>query len=47
MAMIKVFSSKGVKKLECFDTLDNVPYLDPESEYEQDEFELNNLVAED
>lgn len=47
MATIKIFSALGVKELKCFDTLDNVPYLDPESEFEQDEFELSGLVAED
>lgn len=27
MATIKVFDSKGVKELNCFDTLVDVPYL--------------------
>ena len=31
MATIKVFDSKGVKELKCFDTLDEVDYLPVES----------------
>lgn len=27
MATIKVFDCNGVKELNCFDTLDNVPYI--------------------
>lgn len=30
MAMIKVFDCNGVKELKCFDTLDNVAYLEEE-----------------
>lgn len=37
MATIKVFSADGVRELQCFDTLDNVPYLeDPSSESDED-----------
>lgn len=32
MATIKIFSSKGVRELKCFDTLDNVPYFEDEEE---------------
>lgn len=32
MATIKVFDSKGVKELHCFDTLTEVPYLEEEIE---------------
>lgn len=39
MATIKVFSSEGVRILNCFDTLDNVPVLDVESGFEADPFE--------
>lgn len=39
MATIKVFSSKGVKELNCFDTLDSVPFLDLETGFEEDPFE--------
>lgn len=39
MAVIKVFSSKGVKELKCFDTLENVPVLDPETYFEADPFD--------
>lgn len=30
MATIKVFSSEGVKELQCFDTLSEVPFLEVE-----------------
>lgn len=37
MATIKVFDSNGVKELQCFDTLVDVPYLeDPFSESDED-----------
>lgn len=39
MATIKVFSPKGVKELKCFDTLEEVPYFDPETGFEEDPFE--------
>lgn len=39
MATIKVFSTDGVKELKCFDTLDNVPILDPETYFEADPFD--------
>lgn len=29
MATIKVSSSKGIKELKCFDTLSEIPFLDP------------------
>lgn len=32
MATIKVFSANGVKELNCFDTLVDVPYLTEEEE---------------
>lgn len=39
MATIKVFSVGGVKELKCFDTLENVPVLDPETYFEADPFD--------
>jgi len=39
MAVIKVFSSEGVKELHCFDNLVNVPYLDDETGFEEDPFD--------
>lgn len=39
MATIKVFSPSGVKELNCFDTLIDVPYLDPETGFETDPFD--------
>lgn len=39
MATIKVFTVEGVKELSCFDTLDNVPYLDSETGFEEDPFD--------
>lgn len=39
MATIKIFSSDGVKELNCFDTLDAVPFLDPETGFETDPFD--------
>lgn len=30
MATIKVFDVFGVKEIKCFDTLDNVPYIEEE-----------------
>lgn len=47
MATIKVFSPDGVKELNCFDTIDNVPFYDPETGFEEDEFELAGLTAEE
>lgn len=32
MAMIKVFDSKGVRELTCFDTLSDLPYLEEEED---------------
>ena len=32
MATIKVFDSKGVKELQCFDTLSEIPYLEVEKD---------------
>lgn len=41
MATIKVFSAVGVKELKCFDTLDNVEFLDDEEDSTiQDDGEL-------
>lgn len=37
MATIKVFTSEGVKELKCFDTLDEVDYLEPDPVEESDE----------
>ena len=28
MATIKVFDSEGVREIHCFDTLDDVPYVE-------------------
>lgn len=39
MATIKVFSAEGVKELNCFDTLENVAILDPETFFEADPFD--------
>lgn len=39
MATIKVFSALGVKELQCFDTLDSVPFLDQETGFEEDPFD--------
>lgn len=39
MATIKVFSVEGVKELSCFDTLLNVPFVDPETGFEEDPFD--------
>lgn len=39
MATIKVFTSEGVKELHCFDTLDSVEYMDPETGFDVDPFE--------
>lgn len=39
MATIKVFTARGVKELQCFDTLDDVDYLDPETGFEVDPFD--------
>lgn len=30
MAVIKVYSPLGVKEIKCFDTLENVPFLEEE-----------------
>lgn len=30
MATIKIFDCNGVKTLQCFDTLDNIPYDEEE-----------------
>lgn len=47
MAVIKVFSAGGVKELKCFDTLDEVSYLDPETGFEEDPFDdLADLETE-
>lgn len=40
MAMIKVFDVNGVKELSCFDTLDNVQYLQEVTEEIVDDGEL-------
>lgn len=47
MATIKVFSPAGVRELNCFDTLDNVPFMDMETGFEVDEFEFSDLQAEE
>lgn len=39
MATIKVFSSEGVKDLQCFDNLIEVPFMDPETGFEEDPFD--------
>ena len=39
MVTVKVFSVNGVKELQCFDTIDNVPFLDPETGFEEDPFD--------
>lgn len=39
MAVIKVFSAGGIKELRCFDTLDNVEYMDPETGFDVDPFD--------
>lgn len=39
MATIKVFSSNGVKELMCFDNLVDVPFMDPETGFEEDPFD--------
>lgn len=39
MAVIKVFSAGGIKELVCFDTLDDVAYMDPETGFEADPFD--------
>lgn len=39
MATIKVFTAEGIKELGCFDTLAEVPFLDPETGFEEDPFE--------
>lgn len=39
MAVIEINSSKGLKILECFDTADDVPYLDMETGFETDPFD--------
>lgn len=41
MATIKVFDCNGVKELNCFDTLVDVPYLE-EDDFEEDEPKDNN-----
>lgn len=40
MATIKVFSTEGVKELNCFDTLNDVPFNTEESEIIEDDGEL-------
>lgn len=35
MATIKVFDANGVKELNCFDTLMEVPYLEEDEDEEQ------------
>lgn len=35
MAVVRVYSSKGVKELQCFDTLTDVPYLEDNEEVEE------------
>lgn len=46
MATIKVFDANGVKELQCFDTLLDVPYLEEEiieeEIIEEDEPKENN-----
>ena len=39
MATIKVFSTEGVKQLSCFDTLSDIPFLDPQTGFEEDPFD--------
>lgn len=46
MATIKVFSPNGVKELKCFDTLEQVPYMDDLEDIEIPEEFLNDLEAE-
>lgn len=41
MATIKVFDSKGVKELQCFDTLLDVPYIE-EEEIAEDEADASD-----
>lgn len=40
MATIKVFDVNGVKELSCFDTIDNVGYLNEEEDLLVDDGEL-------
>lgn len=40
MAVIKVFSSEGVKELKCFDNLTDVPFIEDEVETIEDDGEL-------
>lgn len=42
MATIKVFDSKGVKELKCFDMLDDVPYMSEDEEDLEDVVEDKN-----
>lgn len=36
MVTIKVFDTEGCKELHCFDTLDYVPYVDPDAEFDEE-----------
>lgn len=40
MATIKVFSSLGIKELNCFDTVDDVPYVEDVEDIIDDDGEL-------
>lgn len=40
LATIKVFDCNGVKSLQCFDTLDNIPYDEEEVDEIVDDGEL-------
>lgn len=47
MATIKVFTVQGVKELNCFDNLEEIPFLDPETGFEEDPFDdLAEMEAE-
>lgn len=35
MAMIKVFDVTGVKELQCFDTITEVPYIEEDIDFEE------------
>lgn len=41
MATIKVFDVKGVKELQCFDTLSDVPYIEEVGEDMLPDFQVD------
>lgn len=45
MAIVKVFDVNGVKELQCFDTLSEIPYI--EEDIDSEEFAEEDANASD